>query len=108
VPLCGIGSNLAWVLIILGGIFSPKLLLLGAVVFSSVVLFSIVTLPVEWDASARAKKLMVSAGIVTHDEASAAGKVLNAAFLTYLAAAAQAILTLLYFLLRAGVFGSDD
>ncbi len=67
--------------------------------------FSLVTLPVEWDASARAKRLMVSAGIVGPSEQSAAGAVLNAAFMTYIAAALTALLQLLYYLMRAGVFG---
>jgi Zn-dependent membrane protease YugP len=67
-----------------------------------------VTLPVEWNASARAKKLMITSGIVSENEGEMAGKVLNAAFMTYLAAAVSALLTLLYYLMRAGLFGSDD
>ena len=59
------------------------------------------TLPVEWNASARAKRLMVSTGIVAPDEQRAAGAVLNAAFLTYIASAFTAVMTLLYFLARA-------
>jgi len=64
-----------------------------------------VTLPVEWDASSRAKRLMVSSGIVTHQEQGDAAKVLNAAFLTYVASALSALLTLLYYLLRSGLLG---
>ena len=86
---------------------AQPLLLLGAGLFSVAVLFAIVTLPVEWDASARAKKLMVSTGIVDQQEAQHAGSVLNAAFLTYLASALTAILTLLYYLMRAGVLGGS-
>ena len=73
-------------------------------------LFAIVTLPVEWDASSRAKKLMVRCGIVSAGEQEQAGQVLNAAFMTYLAAAISSLLTLIYYLFRAGVFGgrSDD
>ena len=59
------------------------------------------TLPVEWDATARAKKLMVEAGIVTPQERRDAGKVLNAAFLTYVASAVSSILMLLYYLTLA-------
>ena len=84
---------------------STTLFQLGALVFVGVVLFSLVTLPVEWDASARAKKLMVSSGIVGPHEGAAAARVLNAAFLTYVASAVSALLTLLYFLLRSGLIG---
>jgi Zn-dependent membrane protease YugP len=69
------------------------------------VLSSLVTLPVEWDASARAKRLMVSSGIVSESERNAAGKVLNAAFLTYLASTVTAIFTLLFYLTRSGLIG---
>ena len=71
-------------------------------------LFSLVTLPVEYDASRRAKLLMVEAGIVTPHEERAAAEVLNAAFLTYVASAVSALLTLLYYLYRLGVFSRRD
>ena len=71
--------------------FRP-LLIVGIALFALVLVFSIVTLPVEWDASSRAKHLMVSAGIVSYREQEDASKVLNAAFLTYLAAAVTAML----------------
>jgi Zn-dependent membrane protease YugP len=64
-----------------------------------------VTLPVEWDASARAKRLMVQDGIVSARQERDAGAVLDAAFLTYLAAAMSAMMTLLYWLYRSGVLG---
>jgi len=67
------------------------------------VVFSVVTLPVEWDASARAKKAMLDAGIVSQQEVGGASSVLNAAFLTYLASAIASIMTLLYYLHRTGV-----
>jgi len=106
VPMTQISSFLSY-FIILAGFFmrSPQLLLFGSILFSVTVLFALVTLPVEWDASARAKKLMVSAGIVTDAEALDAGKVLNAAFMTYVASAVTALLTLLYYLIQSGVFG---
>ena len=108
VPATNICSSLSYIVIIAGFFLSKELILVGAVFFSVAVLFSIITLPVEWDATARAKKMMVSASIVSPDEAAMAGQVLNAAFLTYVAAAVTAILTLLYYLLRSGVFGGDE
>ena len=79
-----------------------------AVCFGLAVLFSLVTLPVEYDASERAKKLMVSSGIVSGDEAKGASEVLSAAFLTYVAAAVTALLTLLYYLYRSGLLSRRD
>ena len=111
VPVTNFSSTFSYIILIAGFIFqSQALILVGAILFSAAVLFAIVTLPVEWDASARAKKLMVRCGIVSPDEQKQAGDVLNAAFLTYLAAAISALLTLLYYLFRAGLFGgrSDE
>ncbi|HBM16351.1 MAG TPA: zinc metallopeptidase [Lentisphaeria bacterium] len=108
VPMTNICSTMSYFIIFLGFVMSKELILVGAILFSVAVLFSIITLPVEWDASARAKEMLVSAGIVTPNEARMSGEVLNAAFLTYVAAAVSAILTLLYYLLRSGVFGGRD
>lgn len=110
VQMTNICSTMSYFVIFLGFVMSKELILIGAILFSVAVLFSIITLPVEWDASARAKEMLVTAGIVTPNEARSSGEVLNAAFLTYVAAAVSAILTLLYYLLRAGVFGgrSDE
>ena len=109
VPATSASSWLSYAVITLGFILqSQQFILFGAILFSAAVLFSIITLPVEWDATRRAKKLMVEAGIVPQSEAIDAGKVLNAAFLTYVAAAVSSILTLLYYLMRAGVFGVRD
>jgi len=109
VPATNISSWLSYIVITLGFVLqSPQFILLGAVIFSAAVLFSIITLPVEWDASNRAKSLMIRTGVVSEREAIDAGKVLNAAFLTYVAAAVSSLLTLLYYLLRAGVFGRRD
>jgi hypothetical protein len=108
VPATNVSSSLSYVVIMMGFFFSQKLILLGALLFSVAVLFSLITLPVEWDASNRAKKLMMQTGVVSDREAIDAGKVLNAAFLTYVAAAVSSLLTLLYYLMRAGVFGGDD
>ena len=84
---------------------STNLVLVGAVLFSAVLLFQIVTLPVEFKASNRAKALIVEHGIVTSQERDGVDRVLNAAALTYVAAAVSTLLTLLYFLWRAGLFG---
>jgi Zn-dependent membrane protease YugP len=71
-------------------------------------LFSLITLPVEWNATARAKKLMIHSGIVSPSEQASAAAVLNAAFLTYVASAFTAIMTLLYYMMRAGLLGGRD
>lgn len=77
----------------------------GAIAFSLFLLFQLVTLPVEFNASARAKQLVVEAGIVTPQERDGIDKVLNAAAMTYVAAFVTSLLTLLYFLYRAGLLG---
>jgi Zn-dependent membrane protease YugP len=87
-----------------GFLFRP-LLYVGIALFAAAFLFSVVTLPVEWDASARAKRHIVMAGVVSPMQEADAGKVLNAAFLTYLAGAIGSLLTLLYYLMRAGIIG---
>ncbi len=106
VPAAQFGSYGSYILIMLG-MFTSSLGLveIGIALFSVTVLFSLVTLPVEWDASSRAKQLMVAAGIVTPFEQKASGAVLNAAFMTYVAAALTALLQLLYHLMRAGLLG---
>jgi hypothetical protein len=102
VPVANFGSTFSYIVIVLGLIFNAPLLLnLGCILFGAAVLFSIVTLPVEWDASARAKVAMVNAGLLQPYERDRAGSVLNAAFMTYVAAAVSAIMTLLYYILRA-------
>jgi Zn-dependent membrane protease YugP len=106
VPAAAIGNHLAYFLFFIGMFFHLVPMLKAAVlVFLLAVLFSLVTLPVEWNASARAKALMTSAGIVTHEERDDAARVLNAAFLTYVAAAVMALMQLLYFLIRSGLLG---
>ena len=79
--------------------------MIGAVLFAGMLLFQLVTLPVEYNASARAKRLVVESGIVGADERTGIDKVLGAAALTYVAAAVGTALTLLYFLVRAGIIG---
>ena len=106
VPATQFGSYLSYVILMLGFMLQhPSLIYFGIGLFSLGVVFSMVTLPVEWDASSRARRLMVASGIVSPHEQEDAGKVLNAAFLTYVAAAVGALLTLLYYLWRAGLIG---
>ena len=80
-----LGMNVAWV---------------GVAMFGAAVVFTLVTLPVEFDASRRAKRYLKDAGLVSRDEAKGVDKVLNAAALTYVAAAAAAVLNLMYWVWR--------
>jgi len=101
VPVTQFSSRISYLILILGLAMNFRPLVdIGIILFSVAVLFSLVTLPVEWNASSRAKRLMVSSGIVTAAEEDDAGKVLNAAFLTYVAAAVSSIMTLLYYISR--------
>lgn len=119
VPMAGIGSKLGY-FVMFGGLmlmfmageggyaFGQNVVLFGAVLFSAVLLFQIVTLPVEFDATSRAKTLAFEQGIVMDQEREGMNKVLNAAALTYVAAVVSTMMTLLYFLLRAGLLGGRD
>lgn len=101
VPAANFGSGAGGVLMLLGVIMNFKpLLLVGIVVFSGVVFFQLVNLPVEFNASTRAKRLLVSEGIVHPNDMGPVKSVLNAAALTYVAGTLQAVLTLLYYVLR--------
>jgi hypothetical protein len=101
VPVINLTSPLAYIFILAGVFFSaPGLVNIGIICFAAAVIFAVVTLPVEYNASSRAKSLMVQCGIVSPSESQAAGDVLNAAFLTYVAAAVSALLTLLYYIFR--------
>ena len=107
VPLAITGSNLAWPIFILGIFMSaPIFLKAGIVLFSFVVFFSLITLPVEFDASARAiKQLKI---MMPESEVKGVKKVLTAAAMTYVASAAVAILQLLRMLIIAGAFGDRE
>jgi uncharacterized protein len=108
VPTANIGSSLGYIVMIGGLLFqSSNTIYLGALLFSAVLLFQIVTLPVEFDASARAKRLAVENGIVLPQEREGMDKVLNAAAMTYVAAAVATLMTLLYYLLRATAMSRD-
>lgn len=109
VPMAAFGGNAAFFIIIAGflmGLF--QLILVGIAVFSLTVIFQLVNLPVEFDASRRARIALVEGGLVTAEEDEVVGRVLKAAAWTYVAATLTSILTLLYFLFRAGVFGGRD
>jgi Zn-dependent membrane protease YugP len=106
VPTANIGSSIGYFVMLIGVFMSStNMVLVGAVLFSAVLLFQIVTLPVEFNASSRAKALIVQQGIVSPSERRGVDSVLNAAALTYVAAAVSTLLTLLYFLFRSGLLG---
>jgi len=102
VPAVSIGSSLGPILFVAGlflaGTLGTTLAWAGIILFGSTALFALVTLPVEIDASRRAKSLLVSQGIVSPAEMQGVNAVLDAAALTYVAAAAQAVMQLVYFL----------
>lgn len=102
VPIAGFGSNFAMILVILGAVVSSLnfLITVGIALFAGVVFFQLVNLPVEFNASNRAKQQLVALGIVPQQEMYYVNKVLNAAAMTYVAATLQAILTLLYLIIR--------
>ena len=111
VPVAHFGSAISWPLILIGllinGQMSALLINLGILLFSAAVLFQIVTLPVEFNASGRAVKALESSGMLYPDEISAVKKVLGAAALTYVAGAASMILQLLRLMIIGGRKNND-
>ena len=109
VPVANFGTMAAWPILIVGLIFgyNSTLIHLGILLFSLGVLFQLVTLPVEFDASRRAIEMLGSQGILYGDEVRQTRKVLSAAAMTYVAAAAAAILSLLRLLILFGGRDSD-
>jgi uncharacterized protein len=104
VPIASIGSKISELAFFIGvgalfaGLpFGKYAVLLGAAGFTAVVLFQLINLPVEFDASARAKRQLVAQGMITAEELPMVSSVLNAAAMTYVAATLQAIMTLLYY-----------
>jgi hypothetical protein len=96
VPVANLGTMLAFPLFFLGLFLSlPQLMDIGIIAFSVAVFFTVITLPVEFNASSRAVKILSSGGYLTQDELSGVKKVLNAAALTYVAATAMAVLNLM-------------
>ncbi|MCI8893077.1 MAG: zinc metallopeptidase [Lachnospiraceae bacterium] len=112
VPVANIGSTLAWPLILIGLFFTRGtgsiLITAGILCFSAAVLFQLVTLPVEFNASGRALRILGDTGILGTDEVQDTRKVLSAAALTYVAGAAAAILQLLRLVLLFGGRRDDD
>lgn len=106
VPVANFGSTIAWPLILIGlflrGDSSALLINIGILAFSLAVLFQLVTLPVEFNASGRAIRILADTGMMQGEEIKAAKKVLRAAALTYVASAASAILQLLRIILLTG------
>jgi Zn-dependent membrane protease YugP len=106
VPAANIGGNISWLLIMFGFMLSAMWLIeLGILAFSLTVAFQLINLPVEFDASRRARIALKESGLVTEAEDKTVAKVLNAAALTYVAATLTSVLTLLYFLFRSGLLG---
>lgn len=110
VPVANIGSNFSFILILIGILLSSaNLLLLGIVAMAIAVLFQVVTLPVEFNASSRALNLMIGSGLIRNEEEPRAKKVLNAAALTYVAATVVAVAELLRFVLMfTGMQNNED
>ncbi len=104
VPVVNIGSNLGWILIMIGLFLRfTELAWLGIIIFAGGAVFALATLPVEFNASARAKQLLVQTGIIqTDEEQRGVNAVLNAAALTYVAGLVTAILQLLYYVSLVG------
>jgi Zn-dependent membrane protease YugP len=108
VPTVQFGSYLAWPIFILGFLFhSGGMIQLGVLVFSAVVAFTVVTLPVEFDASSRAMRVLRDDRMITPDELRGVRAVLTAAALTYVAAAAMSVLQLLRMLMMANMRRRD-
>ena len=102
VPVVNIGSTLAWPIFLAGYIFSWRpLIYAGILVFAAVVLFSLITLPVEFDASRRANVMLSESGLFSQDELAGVRKVLNAAALTYVASFVSTLLQLVRLILLA-------
>jgi len=109
VPVANFGSTLAFPLFLIGLFMSsPGLINAGLYLFSAVVIFQLVTLPVEFNASRRAMAALERGGYISRQEASGTKAVLDAAALTYVAAALVGLLNLLRLLILAGVFRRDD
>ena len=104
VPIVNIGSYLGWILIMIGLLINfTQLAWLGVIVFAGGAVFALATLPVEFNASARAKQLLAETGIIqTEEERRGVNNVLNAAALTYVAGLVTAMLQLLYYVSLVG------
>lgn len=109
VPVANFGSQLSWPLFLAGLIFSFRpLLMIGILLFCAALLFQIVTLPVEFNASARALRMLDETGIMGRQEIRGTKKVLRAAAMTYVAAVIGSLLQLLRLLILSGAFRRRD
>ena len=109
VPVVGIGSTLAFPLFFIGILLRGEMLMnLGILLFLGVILFHLVTLPVEFDASNRALRVLADTGILSTDEIGGAGSVLRAASWTYIAATVMAFAQLIRLLFLRGMYGNRD
>lgn len=107
VPVASIGSNFGPIIVMVGAVIGAfGLVQIGLVLFAAAVVFQLVTLPVEFDASNRALVQMDALGLTTQRDASGSRQVLNAAALTYVAAAASSVAYLLYYL--SAFMGGDE
>jgi len=109
VPMASFGSGLGMTLAFIGiGFGFTQLAAIGAAFFTMVVIFQLVNLPVEFNASRRARQTLLDSGLVSRGEDREVARVLNAAAMTYVAATVSAILTLLYLLMRSGLLGGGS
>jgi uncharacterized protein len=106
VPMASIGSTLFWVPFLAGLVLGMmKLVMIGIILFSLTVVFQLVNLPCEFNASRRGRQLLESTGLIGPDEEQVVAKVLNAAAWTYVAATLTSIMTMLFYLFQAGMLG---
>ena len=114
VPAAAVGSNMSWLLLMGGFVlmmmgmaaFGKLIAIVGVILFGTTVVFQIINLPVEFNASARAKQMLPQMGLISGpQEQAAVNKVLNAAAMTYVAATITAALTMLYWMYRLGLLG---
>lgn len=109
VPVANFGGGISMIVLIAGLVLgSPTLIWVGIAAFSALVFFQLVNLPVEFDASRRAKDQLAELGIVPRQDQAYVGSVLNAAAWTYVAGTLQAVLTLLYYVTHFGGMGSNS
>ncbi|MGI6784322.1 MAG: zinc metallopeptidase [Aminivibrio sp.] len=109
VPVVGIGSSMAFPLFFIGLLFRGQALMdLGILLFLGVIVFHLVTLPVEFDASNRALKALGDTGLLSMDEIGGAGAVLKAASWTYVAATVMAFAQMIRLLFLRGMYGNRD
>lgn len=109
VPLASVGGSLSMVLLVLGFVLASfQLVVAGIVLFGTTVVFQLINLPVEFDASRRAKDFLRQAGLVHGEPDRAVKRVLGAAALTYVAATVSGIATLLYYVVQSGMLGGSS